>query len=164
MKVYGIFSGEYSDWSVHGYFIDKDLAERYCALKNQGENYYFDNYYVVEIDNIQDEVKGLENVKLKYIHEVVIDYNNNGYKMRDEPNRYVYYSGDSKCYPNKIRTYNSGWVAFCINSDSMEREKAEKIALDMFNEYKYLIYEYNGDKDLALRVLGDKHGYELEIR
>lgn len=166
MKVYGIFSGEYSDWNVHGYFIDKSLAEKYCALKNRSLDEYsscFDNYYVYELNNIQDDVKGLEDIELKYYHEIVIDYNRdkNGI-IRNEPDRYKYYIGEIK--KGKIRTYLNGWISFSINSNTTDRERVEKIALDLFNEFKWLIEEFNGNELLAIKFLGNKKGYEVDVR
>ena len=87
--IYGIFSGAYSDWQIHGYMIDKDEAEKYCALKNKDSDDW-DNHYIVNIDNIHADVK---DVKLKYYHEVVFDFNDG---MRNEPNRYEYYIGKDR--------------------------------------------------------------------
>lgn len=168
MKVYGIFSGQYSDWDVHGYFTDEELAEKYCALKNRGLvddefSSCYDSYYVVELDNIQDNTNGLKDIELKYYHEVLIDYKNYGNDgtVRDEPNRYTSYCGEDK--PIKIRTYFSGWISFSVTSNSTDRTKAEKIAIDMFNEFKWLLEDLNADEKLALKVLANKKKCKLEI-
>lgn len=163
MKVYGVFSGQYSDWDVHGYFTDKDLAERYCALKNgEGIDYGSDYYYVNELYDLQSNVSGLENVKIKYYHKVTIPISGSRYGIPDnDPNNYREYAGENRqC---KIGLYYDKYISFYINTNSNKREKAEKIALDLFNELKYLVEDFN-DFELALRVLGSKHKYKVEIR
>jgi hypothetical protein len=68
-KVYGIFSGAYSDWNVHGFLEDKDKAQKYCAIQNQGLDSY-DSYYIIEIERMDVKVK---DVKLNIIMMLLLD-------------------------------------------------------------------------------------------
>lgn len=141
--IYGIFSGEYSDWNIHGYFEDRDKAEKYCALKNrrvldtddeEEEYWYSDSYYVLDINNINEKV---EDISLNYYHEVVFDFRGNEGAMRVEPDRYEYYIGEDKKSNIRWNTFKdgSGWISFSFNCNS--REKAEKIAQDKFAQILY---------------------------
>lgn len=49
--VYGVFSGEYSDWEVHGYFDKEEDAIAYCVMKNGGG---YREYYVLKLLNLKD--------------------------------------------------------------------------------------------------------------
>lgn len=49
--VYGVFSGEYSDWEVHGYFDKEEDAIAYCDMKNSDD---YQNYYVLKLLNLKD--------------------------------------------------------------------------------------------------------------
>ena len=150
-KVYGIFSGAYSDWSVHGFLEDKDEARKYCAVKNENygdENGY--NFYVVEIEKINANVK---DVKLKYYHQVVFDF---GEGMRQEPDRYKYYIGKDKQSKTIYNVFKNGtgWISFEFNCES--REKAEKIAQD---KYASLLYYYseNNNWEESAKLIGAIH-------
>ena len=134
--IYGIFSGAYSDWNIHGYMTDRDEAEKYCAFMNKkynNNNNDWDSYYIMDINHIRANVK---DVKLKYFHTVVFDFDTG---MRNEPDRYKYYIGEDKEPFNKYNTFRGGggWVSFYFNCDS--REKAEKIAQDKY--YQFLAYK-----------------------
>ncbi len=139
----GIFSGAYSDWQIHGYMNDRDEAEKYCALKNkQNNNDDWDRYYIIEINHINANVK---DVKLKYFHTVVFDFNTG---MRNEPDRYEYYIGGKREPSAEYNTFKngSGWVAFSF--DCVSREKAEKVAQDKYFQFQSYISEF-GIKEAA---------------
>lgn len=145
---YGIFSGAYSDWQIHGYMTNRDEAEKYCALKNEKNNYKWDTYYVMDINHIHANVK---DVKLKYYHEVMFDFNTG---MRNEPNRYEYYIGENREPLSKYNIFknDSGWVSFKFNCDS--REKAEKIAQDKY--YQFLVYKSEFGVERAAELMSIK--------
>lgn len=150
-KIYGIFSGEYSDWNVHGFFEDKIKAEKYCAYQNC-------DYYVLELGNIESGLTmNFDNVKLLYEHEIVFDFKFalQDIEMRKEPERYRYYTG--KLRPNFI-DYNKqyGWISFHINTDSSGRNKAEKIAQDLYFQFKYYYAEDNDFDNAIKRVKESK--------
>lgn len=154
MIVYGVFSGQYSDWSVHGYFDTRDEAEKYCAKMNLHEDKdddnsysYYDNYYVVNINKLNADLK---DIKLRYYHEVVFDFKTG---MRNEPERYEYYIGEKKPQKSQYNLFrnNDGWVSFAFDCEN--RKKAEKIAQD---KYAMFINAYNefGSYKLAAESFG----------
>lgn len=146
--IFGIFSGAYSDWQIHGYMTDRDEAEKYCALKNKEYNDKWDAYYVMDINYMNTNIKYVD-VKLKYYHEVVFDFNKG---MRNEPDRYEYYIGENREPTNKCNIFRNGdgWICFCLNADS--REKAEKIAQDKY--YQFLAYKSDFGIDKTIELLG----------
>ena len=147
--IYGIFSGAYSDWNIHGYMNDRDEAEKYCALKNkQNNNDSWGRYYIIEINHINANVK---DVKLKYYHTVVFDF---GDGMRDEPDRYEYYIGEKREPSARYNTFKNGcgWVAFHFDCDT--REKSEKIAQDKY--YQFLAYKSEFGIEKAAELMNIK--------
>lgn len=138
--VYAIFSGCYSDWDVHGYFLDETKAQKYCALKNkkQGEN----DFYVEKIDFINADVT---EVKLKYYHEVTFQF---GKGMVKESDSYDYYSGEDR--KPRITYSGCGWISFEFNCET--REKAEKIAQDKYAEF-LCYYAENQDYEESAKLL-----------
>lgn len=50
--VYGIFSGQYSDWQCHGYFETQEEADAYCKEMKTKQEY--DEYYVKVLYNLAD--------------------------------------------------------------------------------------------------------------
>ena len=135
--IYGIFSGCYSDWNIHGYFESREEAERYCALKNRAdkrEDYWDSEYYIIDASHINENI---EDVSLNYYHEVVFDFRGNEGEIRKEPNRYEYYIGEDKKPNIRWNTLREerGWISFSFNCDT--REKAEKIAQDKFAQILY---------------------------
>lgn len=139
-KVYGIFSGCYSDWEVHGFLEDKEEAMKYCAIQNERNEY--DSYYTLEIDKLNVKIS---DVKLKYYHEVVFDF---GIGMRKEPDRFEYYIGEDK--QSQIK-YSSIWITFKFNCET--REKAEKIAQDKYSQLLQYYSENNSYTESA-KLLG----------
>lgn len=165
--VYGVFGGCYSDWYTVGYFDNRLDADKYCAAYGAGD------YYVIEIKNLQDE-KDLSQISLKYEHEVVFDFKDNEWIMRDEPTRYKCYIAE-EFKPNSI--WNSfrfcDWVGFRINIEKDDRKLAEKIAQDYL--YQLLVYgdgtkvcEKNiklmNDQFIAPYKLKEKQKKEEELR
>jgi len=142
-KVYVIFSGQYSDWNVHGFFNNKDEAMKYCAFKNKSKEDSWDEYYVKEIDQIFADVK---NIKLCYYHEIVFDYKNKNFVMRDEPDRFDYYIGESKPI-HLLQNMRYNWIAIKVNAN--DRNHAEKIAQDIVGQLLYSSVEL-GSMDKAL--------------
>lgn len=130
--VYGVFGGCYSDWYTVGYFNNRLDADKYCAAYGNGD------YYVIELKDLQDE-KDLSKITLKYEHEVVFDFRNNEWIMRDEPTRYKCYIAE-ELNPNNIwgNEYSNFWIGFRVNIEKDNRKLAEKIAQDYL--YQLLAY------------------------
>jgi len=138
--IYLIVTGYYSDWSVVGYSEDKNDAEKFCANHNykiedeNSECYYDDDYYIIECNNIQMN-NNIKNIKLMYEHEIVFDFykrfrNEKG--MRNEPDRYEFYTGEKRKPKFKCSD-----IWFSVKVTAENREKAEKIAQDYYAEFKY---------------------------
>jgi len=152
-KVYGIFSGAYSDWNVHGFFEDHVEAMKYCAKINKSEANYWNQCYVKTLDKIVADVR---HVELQYQHEVVFDFDsNNKFTMRNTPDRFDYYIGEPKEKGLEYNIFKSqnGWVSIKLNSDS--REHAEKISQDIIGKLSYKITELGKIKN-ALSECGFK--------
>lgn len=45
--IYGVFTGEYSDWDVIGYFKTEAEAEAYCERRNEGKISAYNQCYVL---------------------------------------------------------------------------------------------------------------------
>ena len=158
-KVYGIFSGQYSDWSIHGYFTDENKAEKYCAkmnIEDEDKGYWNDYYYIVEIANMEENIiMDYDNIKLLYEHEVVFDFDKG---IRNEPDRYNYYTGKLK--ENSIIYRYNTWVAFTINTNSIDRNIVEKITQDLYAQFNYYKQEL-GSNEKAIKELVKSSGYKL---
>lgn len=153
-KVYGIFSGCYSDWNVYGFIDNKEDAEKYCASENNKNKDipHIDNLYVIELNDLKGDLN-FKDVKLKYYHTVLFDFDfkNDDVGMRDdEPDRYEYYIGETK--ENKIiYDIRYRWISFSLNCEI--REKAEKIAQDKFAEFLYH-YSENNNYEMSAKLIG----------
>lgn len=146
-RVYAVFGGYYSDWYCVGYFTNREEADKYCA------KYGPEDYYVEEIKNLSNKFD-VSDVTLKYEHEIVFDYCNQKWNMRNEPNRYKFYS-DKKLRSNSIRDSRNysvkPWIVFTINLQENNRKRAEKIAQDYLYE---LIYEsHRSDNSISSQVI-----------
>lgn len=128
--IYGVFGGCYSDWYIVGYFNNRVDADKYCAAFGNGD------YHVEEMKNLENK-EDLSKISLKYQHEVVFDFRNDQWVMRDEPYRYGCYIKD-ELNPNSIRVSDPrikvNWVCFYVNINEDNRKLAEKIAQDYLSE------------------------------
>lgn len=148
--VYGVFGGCYSDWYIVGYFDNRLDADKYCAAYGSGD------YYVEEIKNLKDE-KDLSKISLKYNHEILFDFKDNEWVMRNEPTRYDCYIAE-ELKPNTIRNMGSSWVCFNINIDKDDRKLAEKIAQD----YLYILLAYGDSKRILNKYVDLMNNQFLE--
>ena len=131
--VYGVFGGCYSNWYIVGCFNNREDADKYCCVYGNGD------YYVKPLKDLTNE-KDLSQVELKYVHEILFDYKDNKWIMREEPDRYKCYI-DSKLQCNSIRRGDpnrtwANWIAFTVNIDHGDRKLAEKIAQDYLAELR----------------------------
>ena len=125
--IYGVFGGCYSDWYLVGYFNNKEDANKYCCVCGDGD------YYVKPMKNLEGE-RDLSMVSLKYQHEIVFDYRDKKWIMREEPNRYKCYVGDNLRCNNINNNSTHKWVCVVVNIDHDNRKLAEKIAQDYLAE------------------------------
>lgn len=154
--IYGVFGGCYSDWYIVGYFNNRLDADKYCAAF--GDN----DYYVKEMKDLKDE-KDLSSISLKYQHEVVFDFTDNGeWIMRDEPDRYECYISDD-LRQNVVCYRGFRWVSFYVNISEDNRKLAEKIAQD----YLYELLSYGDDKrvkDCNVKLMNKKFAEPFKIK
>ncbi len=132
-KIYLVVQGWYSDWNIIGYFTTKDDAERFC-IKEQNK---YDEPYVMSVDCLDGGID-LSDVKTLYEHQVLFDKTNNGWQMRNEPDRYKVYDGSKEdIRVNEIEVSNNRikWICVTVNQDKFDRKKAEKIAQDILYQY-----------------------------
>lgn len=126
--IYGVFNGIYSDWEVIGYFTDRELADKYCALHD---------CYVIELENLDNE-EDLSKVKVFYQHYIAFDIENNRYVMQTGSTRYdVYAAEERKKNSVKIQGWKTEYILFAINTDKPDdRKRCEKIAQDYLAQLK----------------------------
>lgn len=118
--VYGVFSGFYSDWEVHGYFEKKADAEAYCnKMKNKNRS----AYYVKPMLNMAD---GDPDVYRLYGYNEYWDtvYDEEGeFSTNKKRTRVVNYRTGVRCV--------EVWLKPC----DYNRDKVRKIALDALAKY-----------------------------
>ena len=154
--IYGVFGGCYSDWYIVGYFNNRLDADKYCAAFGDGD------YYVKEIKDLSNK-EDLSKITLKYKHEVVFDFRDNKWIMREEPYRYSCYIDDE--IGQNIIQYSDryNWVRFDINIDKDDRKLAEKIAQDYLAE----LLSYRESKqiyDENIKMMNDKFAESFKLR
>nr|DAM24346.1 MAG TPA: hypothetical protein [Caudoviricetes sp.] len=141
--VYGIFSGEYSDWDVEGYFDNKEDAEKYVAFENNKLGY--DEYRIIELSNMKIDEK-IKNTKVKYYYSVLFTYKKQKFIMQNTPNNYKITLED---IPRQVRCGYS-WIRFNLIADT--REQAEKICQDLMAKIFYDFQETGDIKESIKNV------------
>lgn len=127
--VYGVFRRtDYYDKEVVGYFNSQVEADKYRCV------YGGWNSYVEEIKDLTNE-KDLSKIKIKYTHTITFHYDMSSHQwiMCEEPIIPYKCYIDNEFHNNSI-DYNSHWIHFTINTDSENRELAEKIAQAYMDE------------------------------
>ena len=158
-KIYLVVQGCYSDWDIVGYFKSRDDAERFC-IKEQNK---YDEPYVMTVDCLDGDID-LSDVKTLYEHDVLFDKTNNGWQMRNEPDRYKVYDGNkeniraNKIEPSPYYRVISGpytrWIRITVNQDKFDRKKAEKIAQDILYQYLNLATDPFNSPDIV-KIIND---------
>jgi len=130
--IYGIFSGEYSDWNCHGYFDKLEDAEKYCTFMNtkESETYYIENIEKLECLFDKDSVVPM----YKYM------FNENFDDLWKNAQGTL--STDSICKNFVYSKYNffrdmKKYEITVYLPEKNSREKALKIAQDLFTQWKY---------------------------
>lgn len=128
-EIYVVMHANYSDWDIHGFFTNKEDAEKWATIHG--------GYEIVRTVQCLDGTVDYSNVSLKYEHEIVFDYKNNSWQMRIEPNRYTTYI-NKYLRSNFIRSeyYSTNkWIGIRVNTTNRDRSNAEKIAQDLLCQY-----------------------------
>lgn len=147
-KIYGVFYGEYSDWGIKGFFNTRDKAEKYCCLHT--------DCYIRTMSDLSDK-EDLSDIKVFYEHEIGfelekgnpkphiingktspwVDYTSftKTIQMRNEPDRYNFYSAEQLKNNHIEFMFSYGWIYFYINTTKADdRKRCEKIAQDYLAE------------------------------
>lgn len=129
--IYVIFDN-YCD--IVGYFDNRLDTDKYCAAFGNSK------YLVKGIKNLKNK-EDLSKVILKYEHEVVFDFKNDEWIIRDEPDRYKCYIADD-LKPNRVNYLGYQWVSFFVNINENNRKLAEEKAQD----YLHQLLSYGNNK------------------
>lgn len=138
--VWAIFSGEYSDWEVHGFCETEEEAKQVCAEMNANYDIFgCDEYYYEKIDRMH---KHMENGVYEYCYTFLVRNDINSYtfhfqnRTHDDGPVLAYHQRHRAPSVDKISDLKrSNWVYVWLPSDD-EMEQAMKIAQDTW--YKYL--------------------------
>lgn len=121
IMVYGIFSGEYSDWNCHGYFETQKDADAYCKEMNNKSGYF--EYYIKALYNLA-EGKDKECKKAYY-------YNNRTKEWGRDPS-----SDDDILVSDDARVYrDKGAELVIVFAKDDDAHKVPKIAQDAIAKY-----------------------------
>lgn len=150
-KIYAVVSGQWYEFhGIDGYFKNEQDAMKYCALKNTEVEYEDDEYYIVNLEEIKEDVSKVE---LKYYYKIVFNFNT-GIKKECK----YYYTGKDKEEKISFNVYKdvNGWIAFEFTCDS--QEKAEKIAQDKYAEFLAYYNEFNSYEKAGILIGGNIQG------
>lgn len=117
MKIYIVTDGVYSDYHIEAVFTTRENAERYAAIHSCS---YIEEY---EADAIQ--VQG--NIDIYVIHKFDV--------YKGDFNLDAHYYSDKK-----FTAVRKGWLSDAevyVSLDKFDKKKAEKIAQDMYAQWKY---------------------------
>jgi len=142
--IYGIFSGEYSDWDTHGYFDNKEDAEKYCAHKNFGLKY--DRHYFIELPNIKFEESATEGRVLKRRFDCVLSIKKGTWATEQDT---CYYGEDRQ---NELTVNEGNYAEFTITAKN--KDLALKIARDLYAEFS--TQKENWDLKFAVEYMNQK--------
>lgn len=121
--VYGVFSGEYSDWNAIGYFEDKGKAEAYCKEHNEKCEYSWDEYYIKPLLNLVDNDP---NIYRLYVY----NERNDGVWKEDY---------ELSATKEQTRVIDGGWriwVEVWLIPCDFSEERVRKIGRDAIAQYK----------------------------
>lgn len=135
MKVYVITQGEYSDYGVRAVSLDKDDAERKCALLNRdarcGEYCEIEEY---DTDDMIVETTG----EVKKRFEMTVCQNTGEIRWYEES--YLTFDDENRIYFSKTDCFKYGSdkhisIIATLPTDTTE-EQAKKIMLDRMAKFK----------------------------
>lgn len=132
MKLYIVTDGEYSSYHIEDVFLDKDIAETYCALHcptGQIETY----------DTSDDNIKGKVNI---YYGVRFSSYIDNGRITNPFDDRFTnpfhleLYRSTKPIYEKVMKCNQRYDINIPINKKDFNYKSAEKIARDFLVKYK----------------------------
>lgn len=123
--IYGVFTGEYSDWDVVGYFKTEAEAEAYCKRRNESVRYESDECYVLPMVDLSAEP--YEGERIPYWVEL----------EKGEAREYYGYSSKDAPEDGILITESFfGDKVVIVWAYPAEADKIVKIARDRYAEYK----------------------------
>ena len=123
--IYGVFTGEYSDWDVIGYFKTEAEAEAYCERRNEGKINAYDQCYVLPMIDLS--AVPYEGKRIPYWVEL----------KKGKAHQYYGYSSEDAPEDGIIVTKNIFGDTFAIVwVYPAETDKIVKIARDRYAMYK----------------------------
>ena len=129
--IYGIFSGEYSDWEVEGCTDDLDMAYKYCAIHPEC---YIIPMNDIKIEHISD--------KIDFVYRIFIGY-------RLDMNGHYNRTNDVKEDSEKP------WLSWeCVQKDETTLNRINRGRSDISNVL-FEIYFPKIDTDLAYKIAAD---------
>lgn len=147
-KTYAIIENCFGNLSILGYCNTEDNAIQICARHNEKFKPFY--HYYKEMSFMEN----LNPVSIIYNHKVTFAKDKTGWKMRNEPDRCMFYSRNDKNAIKKsmidYHYYNgrqvSSVIVATIASCTDDREKAEAKAKEML--FKFLLIEELTDKQV----------------
>lgn len=149
--IYLISTGCYSDYCVCGYFTDREQAEEYCRLMNAGDNYYHDEYYVEELEEI-NLVEELANIH--YFYKVKINLNGVVDSLSCEPTLDEIY--DSIDFLENEFSGGESSLKICFVRPWQDKDRMVKICRDILAEFKEMTID-NQEHDEVCEALEKKY-------
>lgn len=129
-KIYVVVGGEYSDWFIDCYFIDRVEADKYCVYKNNVQSNYA-QLYVVEVPSYTGKLNfDSINLKRQWLVVYVREKSNWVYKACQEDELYL-----GKYRPTTSRMKSKNNRMFIVTTTAETKEKARKIAHDLISTY-----------------------------
>lgn len=123
--IYGVFTGEYSDWDVIGYFKTEAEAEAYCERRNESTRCSSDDCYVLPMVDLSAEP--YEGKRIPYWVEL----------EKGEAREYYGYSSEDAPEDGILITEDFfGCKVVIVWAYPAEADKIVKIARDRYAEYK----------------------------
>ena len=117
MKIYIVADGDYSDYHIEAVFTEKKSAERYAAMHRHS--------YVSEWESDETKIEG--DIDVCIIHKFGV---HNGFIDLD-----AHYYSNKKV--SGVQTNFWGDTYIYVSLDKFDEYKAEKIATDMYAQWKY---------------------------
>ena len=138
-EVYVVTSGEYSDYGINRIFLDRDLAEAYCAAHHNDSSYSEDRPQIevweisdssdIEVDTVYKALWFSQTIPPYRPNQPIIswgmEYNISPFELKIDENRYREFSG----YIPITKTITDEEEAIKIISDTIAKYKAEKLEL-----------------------------------
>jgi len=126
-KIYLVIGGEYSDWFIDSYFVNRDEAEKYCFVKNKNQ----DSELILRVQKVplNSAKMDFDKIQLKKWWKVSYVLVKGKWLIREIYDDYILYSGERK--ETTSERYNFNRHVWFIKCTADTWEQAKKIANDL---------------------------------